>query len=74
MAAHYVVLRLAGRTIITTNSTKTTMCCQKYKLLQANTAFFTARGKASFISAVYATAYPSVRPSVCLSHSGIVSK
>ena len=74
MAAHYVVLRLAGRRIITTNNTKTTMCCQKYKLLQANTAFFTACGKASFVSTVYATAHLSVRPSVCLSHSGIVSK
>jgi len=43
---------------------------------------FTALRKASFASAVYVTANPSVRPPVCLSvcpfvcpsHSGIVSK
>jgi len=35
---------------------------------------FTARGKVSFASAVYATAYPSIRLFVRPSHSGIVSK
>ena len=36
--------------------------------------FITAFRKASFASAVYATANPSVHPYVCPSHSGIVSQ
>jgi len=35
---------------------------------------FTARRSARFASAVLATAVPSVHPSVCLSHAGIVSR
>ena len=34
---------------------------------------FTARRNARIASAVLATAIPSIRPSVCLSHAGIVS-
>ena len=36
---HHAALRLAGRRIIAVNSTTTTMCCQKYRLLQASKTF-----------------------------------
>ena len=44
------------------------------ELRAAELLIFTALRKARFASAVYATVNPSIRLSVCLSHSGIVSK